>query len=83
MSEGLLCGSDQFCPPLPDPPLVFVLLIEPLVVAQLLLADSVYGRADSTGRHLSKLSLISGNIGNLSEAHKVSLIPPPWQTGVA
>ena len=43
VSEGLLGGGDELCPPLPDPPLVLVLLVEPLVVAELPLADPVDG----------------------------------------
>ena len=54
MSEGLLGGGDELGPPLPDPPLVLVLLVEPLVVAELPLADAVYGRADTTGGHLTQ-----------------------------
>ena len=54
VSEGLLRGGDELGPPLPDPPLVLVLLVEPLVVAELPLADAVDGRADPTGRHLNK-----------------------------
>ena len=54
VSEGLLCGGDELGPPLPDPPLVLVLLVEPLVVAELPLADAVYGRADTTGGHLTQ-----------------------------
>ena len=41
VSEGLLGGGDELGPPLPDPPLVLVLLVEPLVVAELPLADPV------------------------------------------
>ena len=59
VSEGLLRGSDELGPPLPHPPLVLVLLIEPLIVAELPLADAVYRGADTTSRHLNKISLVS------------------------
>ena len=55
VGEGLLGGGDQLRPSLLQPPLVLVLLVEPLVVAELPLADAVYGRADTTGRHLNKM----------------------------
>ena len=47
VSEGLLGGGHQLGPPLPDPPLVVSLLVEPLVVAQLPLAHTVDGGAHS------------------------------------
>ena len=55
VGEGLLGGGDELGLPLSDPPLVLVLLVEPLVVAELPLADAVYGRADTTGWHLNKM----------------------------
>ena len=55
VSEGLLGGGDELGPPLPDPPLVLVLLVEPLVVAELPLADPVYGGAHTAGWHLNKM----------------------------
>ena len=47
MREGFLGGSDKLGPALLQPSLVFILLVEPLVMAELLLADSVYWRTDS------------------------------------
>ena len=38
--EGFLGGSDKLGPALLQPSLVFILLVEPLVMAELLLADS-------------------------------------------
>ena len=59
VGEGLLGGGDQLRPPLLQPPLVLVLLVEPLIVTELPLADAVYWGTDTTGRHLNKTSLVS------------------------